>query len=141
MLFSQHFLQDGDHCVGPDLVSLWGGVRSVGHDFLRHIERTSFLVFVVDVAGVDGRDPVDDYVNLRKELRLYREELDRRPYLVVANKLDLDAGRANLPDFVKHTGEQPLEVSATAGSGIDALKASLHERFFGSAGLSENSAP
>ena len=61
----------------------------LGHDFLRHIVRTKYLLFVIDMAGVDGRNPVDDYRNLKKELKLYSAELARRPSMIVANKMDL----------------------------------------------------
>ena len=54
----------------------------LGHDFLRHIERTKFLLFVIDMAGVDGRNPVDDYRSLKKELKLYSKELAGRDYMV-----------------------------------------------------------
>ncbi|MEM7396312.1 MAG: GTPase ObgE, partial [Verrucomicrobiota bacterium] len=62
----------------------------LGHDFLRHIERCPFLIFVLDMGGVDGRDPTEDFLNLRDELKKYQADLDDRPYIVVANKMDLE---------------------------------------------------
>lgn len=103
----------------------------LGHDFLRHIERTGYLIYIVDMAGVDGRDPVDDYRNLRKELKLYRKELLLRPALVVANKMDLPEAADKLKAFKRRTKTKPLEISAEAGSGVDAVKAALHKHFFG----------
>lgn len=100
----------------------------LGHDFLRHIERTRFLVFIIDMAGIDGRKPWDDYVNLRKELRLYRMELDSRPYLIVANKMDMPDAWKNYTTFVEHTGERPVSMSALADEGVDVLRRALHEK-------------
>ncbi len=97
----------------------------LGHDFLRHIERTRFLLFVVDMAGVDGRNPVDDYSKLRKELALYREDLGRRPSLVVANKMDLPEAGPHHREFEEKTGLPALPISAEKGTGVPALKAAL----------------
>lgn len=102
----------------------------LGYDFLRHIERTKFLLFIVDMAGVDGRDPAEDYVNLRHELKLYREDLDHRPYAVVANKMDLPAAQENLAVFRQHTGEDPIQISAAEGQGTDQVISALHRHFY-----------
>lgn len=102
----------------------------LGDDFLRHIERSRFLVFVIDMAGVDGRDPGDDYRNLRKELKLYREELTSRPYLLVANKMDVPEAEERRKAFEKKTGESALPVSALNGEGVEELKERLHRIFF-----------
>ncbi|MDD3605444.1 MAG: GTPase ObgE [Kiritimatiellae bacterium] len=91
----------------------------LGHDFLRHIERTRYLLFVIDMAGVDGRKPVEDYFSLRSEMRLYRPELDERPYFIVANKMDMPEAAENLAEFRLTAGENPIEVSAELGEGID----------------------
>ena len=103
----------------------------LGHDFLRHIERTKFLLFVIDMAGVDVRNPVEDYRNLRKELKLYREDLAERPFRVVANKMDLPEAKTNLKDFVRRTKIRPVKISAAASEGTDEIKAILYEHFFG----------
>lgn len=99
----------------------------LGDAFLRHIERSRVLVFVVDMAGVDGRDPADDFATLVSELRARDPSLLERPRLVVANKMDLPAARENLPEFVKTTGVAPLEVCAKDGSGLEELVAKLVE--------------
>jgi GTP-binding protein len=103
----------------------------LGHDFLRHIQRTRLLLFVIDMAGVDGRKPHRDYLTLRHELQLYDEELDTRPFLVIANKMDLPEARAKLPVFIQETGVQPIELSAEAGKGLDLLKTMLYRQCFG----------
>jgi GTP-binding protein len=67
----------------------------LGHEFLRHIERCRMLLFVIDMAGSEGRDPQDDYAQLRKEVSLYQKELGERPYLIIANKMDLPEAAEN----------------------------------------------
>ncbi len=97
----------------------------LGHDFLRHIERAPILVIVIDMAGVDGRDPLDDYTGIREELRLHREEMADRPSLLVAHKMDLREADANLSAFIRKTGKQPLPVSSVTGEGVDSLVQAL----------------
>ncbi len=99
----------------------------LGHAFLRHVERSRFLVYVIDVAGVDTREPYDDYAKLRRELELHREDLVRRPFLVVANKMDLPQAETKLTEFARATGTDPIPLSAETGEGIDKLKARIEE--------------
>ncbi len=68
----------------------------LGHEFLRHITRCRILLFVIDVAGSEGRNPVEDLQNLRREIDLYDPALSSRPWLVVANKMDLPDAKKNL---------------------------------------------
>ena len=97
----------------------------LGHDFLRHIERSPLLIYVVDMAGADGRSPVDDYRNLKKEIKLYRKDLVDRPAVVVANKMDLPDAAELLKAFKRKTRTKPIPVSAMTGEGIAALKKEL----------------
>jgi GTP-binding protein len=97
----------------------------LGHDFLRHIERCRFLLFVIDMAGVDQREPWDDYEQLRKEISLHREEIATRTFVVVANKMDLPEAQDNLATFKRRTGQDPIPVSAQAGTGLDELKQAI----------------
>ena len=85
----------------PGLVD--GAHRNVGlgHEFLRHIERTRMLVYVLDTAGIDGRDPVEDLHALKKELDLYSPGLSDRAKLIVANKMDLPESNENLEKLMK----------------------------------------
>ena len=99
----------------------------LGHDFLRHIERSSFLIYVIDMAGTDGRDPAEDYRNLRKELRLHDENLDHRAHVVVANKMDVEGAAEKLAAFAKATGESILPISAETGLGIPELRQTLDD--------------
>ena len=103
----------------------------LGHDFLRHIVRTRFLLIVLDMAGVDGRNPVNDYRSLLKELKLYRADLLDRPRLIVANKMDLPAAAARLTEFKRRTRQRPLRLSAQSGLGVEELKTALQQAFSG----------
>lgn len=103
----------------------------LGHDFLRHVERTRLLLFVLDMGGTDGRDPWTDFHQLREELKLYNGELESRPCLVVANKMDEPAAEENLARFREETGLEPLRMIAELGEGVEDLKAELHRVLFG----------
>ena len=97
----------------------------LGHEFLRHIERTTCLVIVVDCAAVDGRDPVTDYRRLLEELRFYDPDLARRPRMVVGNKLDLAEAGQGFADLAAAIPEIPIPVSAKDGRGIDRVRGEL----------------
>jgi GTP-binding protein len=94
----------------------------LGYSFLRHIERAHYIIYVIDMAGTDGREPEEDYRNLREELKLYRGDLMRRPSLVVSNKMDCPESAEKLATFIQETGETPLQISAETGEGIDELR-------------------
>jgi GTP-binding protein len=101
----------------------------LGHEFLRHITRCHLLVFVVDIAGSEGRNPVEDLQNLRRELDLYDRTLSSRPWLVVANKTDLAGATENLKALqVRFPKVQILPTAAATGKGIAALKHELATR-------------
>jgi GTPase len=98
----------------------------LGHEFLRHITRCRVLVFVVDVAGSEGRNPIEDLQNLRREIDLYDPTLSSRAWFVVANKMDLPGAKENLRALQKRFPKlQILPTSAAKGEGIDALKEAL----------------
>lgn len=99
----------------------------LGHDFLRHIERSRMLVYVLDMAGTDGRSPTEDFARLKEELRLYAESLTARPFIVVANKMDAPEAPKNLVEFRKATGLNPLPMSAEIGEGVEPLREMLHD--------------
>ena len=106
-----------------------GAARGVGLglEFLRHLERSKALVFVIDMAGTDNREPWNDYAVLRREIDAYSADLAGRPALVVANKMDVACARENLSRFVAETGVTPLEVSCASREGLDAFKAALRD--------------
>ena len=96
----------------------------LGHDFLRHVERTKVLLHIVDVAGVDGRDPIEDFDKINTELAEYSERLARRKQLVVANKMDLPEAQENferLKEYVEAKGYEICKASAATGEGLREL--------------------
>ena len=104
-----------------------GAAKGVGLGlaFLKHLERSKALVYVIDMAGTDGREPWRDYEVLKKEVDEYSVELAERPALVVANKLDTEAARENLPRFVAETGVEPIALSCETREGVAAFKEAL----------------
>jgi len=110
----------------PGLIE--GAHRGVGlgHEFLRHITRCRIFLFVVDVAGSEGRNPVDDVKNLRRELDLYDTRLSERPWFIIANKTDLPEAAENVKALrQKFPKIDIVPVSAATGEGIKELKEKL----------------
>jgi GTPase len=98
----------------------------LGHEFLRHITRCRVLVFVIDVAGSEGRNPVEDLQNLRREINLYDPNLSSRPWIVVANKMDLPGAKDNLKAMQERLPRiKIIPTSSAKGEGVDALKEAL----------------
>lgn len=98
----------------------------LGHEFLRHITRCRALLFVLDIAGSEGRNPVEDLQQLRREIDLYDPLLSKRPWFVIANKMDLPNADENLKTLRKHFSKIDIvAVSAAKNEGIDALKQKL----------------
>ncbi len=120
-------LEPGHSFVIADIPGLIEGAHQgvgLGIEFLRHIERTRIILHLVDAAGVDGRDPVDDYHKINAELRLYSEELAKCPQIVVANKIDLPASEDNLERLKKAALEDNKEfytISAATSQGSKEL--------------------
>ncbi len=108
-------------CDIPGLIEGAHAGKGLGIQFLRHIERTRLLVHMVDVAAVDGRDPVEAFRQLNNELASYSPALIDKPQLLVANKIDLPEGRARLDAFKQALGEPVLAVSTATGEGIPEL--------------------
>ncbi len=96
--------------------------RGLGLEFLRHIERTQVLVFVIDASGLEGRSPIDDMTVLRNELSTYKKGLLDKPCLVVLNKMDVEESKENACAFRKKFKKMEiLEISAKENIGIDAF--------------------
>jgi len=113
----------------PGLID--GAHRNVGlgHKFLRHVERCSLLLFVIDMGGVDNRDPRSDYEILLNELSLHNEELASRQSIVVANKMDLPAAKENLENFAEKFPElKIIPISALEGIGLEKVTAELKKK-------------
>jgi len=100
----------------------------LGHDFLRHITRCRLFLFVLDMAGSEGRSPIADLEALRREIALYDPRLSERSWFVVANKMDLPQAKENLRDFQKRFPQRTVvPISAKEGRGISELKRLLGE--------------
>lgn len=107
----------------PGLVEGAAEGVGLGHDFLRHVERTRLLLHVVDIAGSEGRDPIEDFDQINLELQNYGE-LSSRPQVVVCNKMDLTGAEENLARMKEHVaplGYPVFAVSAATHQGFDAL--------------------
>ncbi len=113
----------------PGLIEGASENRGLGHEFLRHVERCRLLLFMLDMAGTDARDPLDDYQHLLDELERYQPELLKKPRLVAANKMDLEESAKNLKRFKrKHRKIPVLQISCLTGDGLDELKTEMRTR-------------
>lgn len=115
----------GESFVIADIPGIIEGAADgvgLGHDFLRHVERTKVLVHIVDISGIEGRDPIDDFEKINEELRLYNEKLASRPQLVVANKSDLlfdETIYENFKKTMEEKGYEAFKMSAVTRDGVD----------------------
>jgi GTP-binding protein len=109
----------------PGLISGAHENRGLGIRFLKHIERCKMLLFLIDVAGVDGRNPTDDYRTLLEELAHYDRTLPEKRRFIVANKIDLHSAEKYLAALKKATDETILTISCAQNMGIEALKEKL----------------
>ncbi|MGG5254909.1 GTPase ObgE [Neobacillus sp. SM06] len=115
--------EDGRSFVMADLPGLIEGAHSgvgLGHQFLRHIERTRVIVHVIDMAATEGRDPYEDFVTINNELKEYNLRLTERPQLIVANKMDMPEAEENLRIFKEKVSENfPIfPISAVTKKGL-----------------------
>ncbi|MGH8048183.1 MAG: GTPase ObgE [Chthoniobacterales bacterium] len=112
----------------PGLIEGASENKGLGHEFLRHIVRCKLLLFVVDMAGSEGRDPLEDFKTLRKELDLYDPTLSSRPWAVVANKMDLEPAAENLKRFKRSVRKAPIiPISADKDEGVAKVREFLRE--------------
>ena len=94
----------------------------LGHQFLRHIERTKMLIHVIDLSATDGRDPIEDYEQLNLELEHYNELLTKLPQIIALNKIDMPDAAANLERVQEYFGKRKVfPISAVTGEGVNAL--------------------
>lgn len=120
---------EGRSFVMADLPGLIEGAHEgvgLGHEFLRHVERTRVIVHVVDMSAGEGRDPYEDWLKINDEVRLYNSKLENRPQLVVANKMDMPEAEEHLQEFSKklkdlHGVEKIYPISAAAHQGVQEL--------------------
>lgn len=121
-------LSDHRSFVMADIPGLIDGASEgvgLGHDFLRHIERTKILIHVLDVSGMEGRDPIEDYEKINGELKKYSDKLSRKLQIIAANKVDaLEEGSDNLERLEAYLTQRGVEVypiCALTGEGMNAL--------------------
>lgn len=112
--------------------------KGLGHQFLRHVERTFFLLFVLDIGGTDGRNPTEDFRKLKEELVHYKAELADVPFKVLANKIDVPGCEVFLQEFIDETGITPLEICAELGEGLEPIKELLYDHFYGESSVTSN---
>ncbi len=115
-----------DSFVAADIPGLIEGAAQgagLGHDFLRHIERTRMLVHVVDISGCEGRDPIEDFIKINEELKEYSGKLAALPQVVALNKCDVAGSEENLKAFKKKFGKKYklYPITAVSGEGTEEL--------------------
>ena len=125
-------LKNGDSFVMADLPGLIEGASTgvgLGHEFLRHAMRTKILAHVIDMGASEGRDPIEDYKVIRKEIEEYNGSLRKKQEIVIANKMDLDSAQDNLEKFKKaYPNLEVIEISCMNNTGIDDLINILNEK-------------
>ena len=118
---------EGRSFVMADIPGLIEGAHEgvgLGHEFLRHIERTRLIIHMVDVSGIEGRNPICDFETINQELTLYNEDLARRPMIVAANKVDIMVNPEAYEEFkqyIKEKGYTLFEISAATRQGVREL--------------------
>jgi GTP-binding protein len=109
----------------PGLIKGASEGKGLGNIFLKHIERCEVIVHVLDLSGSDGRDPLQDYYDIRKELEFFNKDLAKKPEIIVGNKCDLlsddelQIAKSRIEDKL---GKKLILVSTVTGSGLDDLK-------------------
>lgn len=123
----------GESFVLADIPGLIEGAAEgvgLGHDFLRHVERTKVLIHIVDISGLEGRDALDDFYKINGELKLYNEKLATRPQVVVANKMDILEDESIFEEFkneLEGRGYKVFKMSAATRQGVDDVIAYVSE--------------
>ena len=95
--------------------------KGLGDRFLRHIERTKVLVQLIDMAAIDGRNPIDDYYTIDNEIKFYSLEVFKKPRILVANKMDLPQAKENIENFKKVVKKKIIPISALESEGLKEL--------------------
>lgn len=120
-------VDDGKSFVMADIPGLIEGASEgvgLGHNFLRHVERSNILIHVLDVSGIEGRDPIEDFHKINKELKKYSEKLSKKPQLIALNKIDLVEDVATIDrvrSYFEENGYEVFTVNALTGEGLSDL--------------------
>ena len=99
----------------------------LGHKFLKHVERTKIIAHVIDMSGMEGRDPYSDYLSIREELGKFSKNLLGKPEIIIANKMDIESSKDNLNKFKKKVKLPIYEVSAINNQGLDIVVKELED--------------
>ena len=105
----------------PGLIEGASEGAGLGHKFLKHIERTKIIAHIIDMSGIEGRDPYEDYLTIRKELEKFSSKLIDKKEIIVANKMDIPSSKKNLKKFKEKTNLPIYEISAINNQGLDNL--------------------
>ncbi|MBU1870491.1 MAG: GTPase ObgE [Candidatus Omnitrophica bacterium] len=105
----------------PGLIEGSSQGRGLGDKFLRHVERTKILLHLIDMAGFEGRDPIEDYRTINEELKSYSKEVYKKPQIIAANKMDLEGAKKNLTRFKKAIKKKVYPISALKKEGLEEL--------------------
>lgn len=114
--------KDNRSFVVADLPGLIEGAslgEGLGDKFLKHIERTRVIAHIIDMSAFEGRNPIDDYKIINKELEDFNKKIMDKPQIVIANKMDMEDSKKNLEEFKKHVNCEVYPISAMTGEGID----------------------
>ncbi|WP_276789652.1 GTPase ObgE [Veillonella magna] len=120
-------VDDGKSFVMADIPGLIEGASEgvgLGHNFLRHVERSNILIHVLDVSGIEGRDPIEDFHKINEELKKYSEKLSKKPQLIALNKIDLVEDVATIDrvrSYFEENGYEVFAVNALTGEGLSDL--------------------
>ncbi len=112
----------------PGLIEGSSRGRGLGDKFLRHVERTKILVHIIDMAGSDGRNPIEDYKIINAELKNYSKDVYKKPQILAANKTDLEAAGVNLERFKKAVKKKIYPISALQKQGLEELIEAVREK-------------
>ncbi|MDD5668621.1 MAG: Obg family GTPase CgtA [Candidatus Omnitrophica bacterium] len=112
----------------PGLIEGSSHGRGLGDRFLRHIERTKILVHVIDMSGCEGRDPLEDFKVINRELKNYSKEVAKKIQILVANKMDIEASAENLRLFKQAVKKKIYPISALHKEGLEALIGAIEKR-------------
>lgn len=126
-------VDEGKSFVLADIPGLIEGAAEgvgLGHEFLRHVERTRILVHVLDVSGIEGRDPLEDFKIINEELAQYNPKLKDKPQIIAANKIDIPEAEKQLEKLIEKFSDKDIKiypVSAATREGIEQLKFAIWE--------------
>ena len=119
---------DNRSFVVADLPGLIEGAHEglgLGDKFLRHIERTKVIAHIIDMSGIEGRNPLDDFKTINNELAKFSEKLAKKPMIVIANKMDMPNSKENLEEFMKNVDCKVFTMSAINSEGLDEILVEL----------------